>query len=460
MGVYLGPGGQVDLGSVSTGVPPPNFGAQAAAETAGQKSAGWFSEFWAYYHASRAHGIGVVWSTIISGAQDLIAVIIKFYSLFTGQGTPGFYNLASAVVSDLVGVEFDINQGGFGSGGATNRQGNIALGQGFLSILTSLIAPQLPLTPAGGLSAAQGFLGFLMSFAIRQGNISVISSLIPEEYRFGEGVKEYGENLAKALGLGRMARLAFTPLINVLIADPLKWWLNSTYTPTLMNEAQLVRSQLRGLTLTPDAATQLSWLGWSQDNIAALQADTYQRPPVGDLYLLNRYGEIADADLTTHVVNLGTDQVTAALMIEAEKLKQFETAVAAEFAWYKQLATARIIDPPTFRQMATELGIDATTVEQASHFITFKAEKPSKRVTLAQMQAAYVSGLADLSEFETYLVNEDYTVSDAQLLVMLELQKQTDHASQVAVARYKYNKAVASATAKGLPIPPPPAILT
>jgi len=456
---FLGPGGQpIPLGT-STGVPPPNYAQEAADIAKGLKDAGWLAEIFAYYHASRQHGVTVAWSIFLSIVDEVLALLVKLYGLFQGKDNPGFYQLVSNVVEDLIGVEFDIGVAGFGRAGASNVGGNQAIGGKFLEVLTAVIGTSRPLTPQGGLTAAQGFLGFLINFAIRESNIEFLSSLIPEEYRFGEGVVEYGHAVARSLGLGRMARLAFTPLINILIADPLKWYLNSQYRPTLLNEAMLVRSNVRGLTLTPDFATQLSWLGYTDENINALQEDTYQRPPVADLFLLNRYGEIQDNDLTRHVKNLGTDDTTAGLMIEAEKLKQFETAVAEEFAWYKTLARERFIDPFQFRDRSQSLGIDSTTVEQASHFITAQIETPFKRVSLAEIQQAYIAGLVDLSEYEQFLINAGYTAADTQILIMLELNKQVDHAAQVAVAQYKYNKAKAAAAKKGEPIPPPPPLL-
>src|SRR5207244_1753262 len=98
------------------------------------------------------------------------------------------------------------------------------------------------LTPASGLAAAEKFLGFLTEFAVRQGNVAFISELIPIEFNFLGGLREYGETLAKNLGLGRLSRRALQPLIQTLIADPLQWQLNTTYRPTLLNETSAIKA--------------------------------------------------------------------------------------------------------------------------------------------------------------------------------------------------------------------------
>src|SRR5215472_1653064 len=282
---FAGPGGTVVLGP-STGVPPPNFQQQAEAYVKGLKDSGIWADFWSIYHAARHQGHGVTFSLFLAGVDDYLIQLAKLYGYFESADNPGLNKLASVIVGDLLGVEYDSATAGFGRGGASNRSGNISLGSKFLEILTSLIGTQVPLTAQGGWTAAQGFLGFLISFAIREANVDVISSLIPEEYRFGDEVKEYGAAVSRNLGMGRLARMAFAPLINVLVADPLKWYLNQQYRPTLMKEGELIRSQVRGLQLDPDFATQMHWLGYSDNNIAALIEDNYQRPPASDLFLL------------------------------------------------------------------------------------------------------------------------------------------------------------------------------
>src|SRR5260370_12761142 len=84
---------------------------------------------------------------------------------------------------------------------------------------------------AGDDAPAQRFLGFLMNFAIRQGNIECLTGFLPEEFRVGEGFRAYGELMAKNLGLGRLARQALRPLIQTLVADPLMSKLQEQYLP-------------------------------------------------------------------------------------------------------------------------------------------------------------------------------------------------------------------------------------
>jgi hypothetical protein len=455
----MGPTGQpITLGG-PTGVPGPNFGAETAEKTKAQKDSGWFTYLWQYMHESWLHGLVAVWLLFLDAADELVGLVIRLYGALQANQVPGFYSIVDAVMDDLIGISGETATWAYGKKGVSNAEGNYKVGRSFYEIFTALIGPSRPLTPQGGLHAAQSFIGFLIGFAVREANMELLSSLIPEEYRILDGVKQYGEAVRDALSFGRMARLALTPLLNILIADPLKWYLNQQYRPTLLTEAQLIRSQLRGLTTDPDQGTQLSYLGWSDNNINALMEETYQRPTAGDLYTLYRAGMMEQQQLLEFVQHLGTNQVNGQLMIDAEQVREQQPEAERLFAYYSQMFLHRQLDSPTFFQLTTPLAISPARQQAAVARISAQIETPSKRVTLGEMQQAYIAALVDLSEFEQYLINEGYTRDDATVLIMLELNKQTEHAAQVAVARYKYDKAVAKARAKGQPIPPEPAIL-
>jgi len=62
-----------------------------------------------------------------------------------------------------------------------------------------------------------------------------------KELGFLSGFRGYGENMAKTLGLGRLARQALKPLIQVLVADPLLLKLQEDYRPKRL--AQTPRSR-------------------------------------------------------------------------------------------------------------------------------------------------------------------------------------------------------------------------
>jgi len=84
---------------------------------------------------------------------------------------------------------------------------------------------------------------------------------------------------------------------------------------------------------------------------------------------------------------------------------------------------------------------------------------PTKRLSLAEMQTAFVQGIIDLSDLETYLSDEGYSADDQNTLAQLTLLKLQTDAAKIQLAQYAYAKAKAKAAKKGEPPPPPPAIL-
>src|SRR5258708_38259206 len=190
---------------------------KAELEALGKKDAGDHNAFWAARSGHITDAPALV-ATIIAGFVD--AVLAPLTGLLTaaqGEKNSSFFDLSAKVLEDLTGVEVDaeaLKQSAFGSG---RLAGMKTFGGDLFDTLEEEFKPASRQLPEGDAGPAKAFLVFLMNFAIRQGNVETILSLIPEEYRYGDGIRAYGELMAKNLGLGRMARQALKPLIQVLV---------------------------------------------------------------------------------------------------------------------------------------------------------------------------------------------------------------------------------------------------
>jgi hypothetical protein len=226
-----------------------------------------------------------------------------------------------------------------------------------------------------------------------------------------------------------------------------------------LSEGQLIRASLRGIQTTPDLNTALSWLGHNQANVDALTQESITQLNVADVYRFYAAGQIDRPQAIQYIVKTGTDEPTASLMLEAADLADGAAPVQEQVAYLTSAFLARQIDSQTYQTFLSQLPISTARQAQLVSYTTQRIELPTKQLTLAEMQSAFLDGLIDLTELETFLLAEGYTTAAAQLYVIQTLSKLTTHDAQVQVAQYKYNKAVASAKAKGEPIPPKPAIL-
>src|SRR5882762_8301766 len=140
-------------------------------------------------------------SMFASIIDSLLAALANLFLAAQGNNTPGFYQLTAELITDLTGVDVDAN----GLFDRYQKRGRIAAmqatGGAFVDLLASEFAgvtqtesggvfhvepgggigglPVKELTPEGGMNAARAFLGFAMSFAVREGNTDFFADLLP-----------------------------------------------------------------------------------------------------------------------------------------------------------------------------------------------------------------------------------------------------------------------------------------
>lgn len=488
----------------------PDFTAQAQAQAQGYQEAGWWADFVAKWWGGFMTGIGLVIAQLAGMLDSILAGYVKLFSAMQATNTPGFFQLIASITSDLLGVE--VPEGtirtSYAHGGTVEAMRTV--GGNLYDMLAGEFSTGSTLTPEGGLAAAKSFLGFLMSFAIRQGNVAFFTSMIPEDYRIGDGLREYGELMARNLGLGRMARRALQPLIQTLIADPLQWQLNRTYTPKTLGATQAIRAFNRGL-ITQDLYNQeIAFDGYNSERANALTEETLEQLSNGELYTLFRYGNIDQGQLKILLKRRGVHPVDADRYIMAQELSDADSAVSEMMATLKtqrlngvlddaaltnqlqglpisqeyadryhaaigqELALPRrvltvaelqyaykygMIDLDQFTARVTALGYSSDDVAFLVRDATVKNRLGDKHLSVAELQTAFVAGLVDLADFTDNLAGQGYSPDDAQLLIMLTLIKLDTQEAKVAVAQFKYDAAVAKAKKAGTPIPPPPPIL-
>lgn len=449
---------------------------RAQLETLGQNDAGWFSNIWANFWAAFFIGLARLMNEIASALDEVLGFVGKFFLLGQGEKNSAFYDLAGTILEDLTGVPVDkaaLKSSTFGSGRIAGMQ---TFGADLYNLLAQEFAPKNGNLETPDVAPAQIFLGFLMNFAIRQGNIEVLTSLLPEDIRVGDGFRAYGELMAKNLGLGRLARMALKPLVTTLVADPLQNSLNAQYRPKrlpkeqaikafwrgaiseaqmrkelaeegytdarqdwmitdarpILNDREVVHLYLRNVIDQATMNTELGHRGWSAADILSVLA--IERPQMTSQEILDLYifGQLDRDTAKSELLQIGYDVgVAENLIILAEIKAQIvprkrplhgRTRTAMQL--HKEFLDG-VIDLPEWNTQLTQLGyslddIAAMTqdllIDQA-HRKTTGTTHAVPSLSWAQIKAAYKSGVLDLAEVEAHLAHRGYSAADIATLV-------------------------------------------
>jgi len=461
MGSFTPPGnGEGNGGAGFPSIPVPDFREQGKQFSQGVEDSGWIVKFFTTWILTIFKGSLVILRQVVDNLDFIFSVFMQVLSTLQGSQGTGAARLAAETLSDLLGVEVspEVIQEGYRKGYVGGAR---AVGARFFDQLKKEMEPGPPgyVTPQTGLFAAETFLGFVMSFAIRQGNLEFLVEMLPEEWRWFTGLREYGELMAKNLGLGRLTRLALTPLFKVLIQDPLTWHLNETYHPTRMGESMAIKAWAMGKLSDADLATEISYAGYDPKLTEILTNEFSGKLSVSDVERLNAAGRIDEESAIFAIRQAGVQQGTAALMLDAERRRSGAAVVQQLVLDIRTMFLDRFISAenrdalwsalPLPEIQRSLLAVEADTMYQF----------PTKRLSLAEMQTAFVQGIIDLSDLETYLSDEGYSADDQNTLAQLTLLKLQTDAAKIQLAQYAYAKAKAKAAKKGEPPPPPPAIL-
>lgn len=440
-------------------IPAPSFEEQGKAWSVGALAAGWVDDLVRKNLLSRASGPGTLLGELGSLFDDLMAVFVQFVGSVQAGGTPGFFTLLSSVLGDLIGVEISADQvhNAWVRGGA--RDAFRTVGADYWKALLGQIGSPAQLTPESGLAAAEGFLGYLLGFSIREGNIAMLASVIPEEWRIMDGIDEYAQAMRASLGLGRMARQALHPLIQTLITDPLQWYVNRQYTPKLLGEGLAVRAFIRGWVPREVLDTELAYAGYSPARIETLIKDALTELSPADAYTLYKAGAYTEQQVAAAARTSGQDPAVFGDWITAKIAAEVEPYTSALIADWKGQLLGGFITLAKFEGYVNSLKLPQEVKDAVNNAVGQLVELPRRKLTLAEVQSAFVEGLIDSTEVADWLTKEGYSDDDAQILWYQTLLKLNTTEAKKAVAKYGYDKAVAKAAAKGEPPPPPPAIL-
>jgi hypothetical protein len=417
--------------------------------------AGGFSKFWAQFWASRADAVHTSIAWAASLVDKMFVLMGEFIKEAQGEKNPEFWELVGVIIEDLTGVEVDkekLKTAFYGSGrlAAMDEVGKSIfnlLAEEFLTPASEVTPglkprnlasgigalPAKPLSPEQGVEAARRFLGFAMSMAIRAGNVAVLGELAGLTQI--ENFREYGEGLARNLGLGRLMRLALKPLIDVTVAQPLEWALNLQYRPKLLGVGDLRKMIDLGLVSELDAKEELARQGYSPLKITALLQLAQKTVGDADLERLVRFEKITLNDELDELRTAGYDVRRAGFIQIGNELQRADGRINSFLSFLRSRLADGIIDLPTFSDTLNSLPLGE--LEKKWERVTAEVEiaLPRKNLSLGQMREAFIHGTIDVSELEDFLIRVGYGANDRQILIIEALLDLKDEKQRLKLKR-------------------------
>jgi hypothetical protein len=408
---------------------------EAEAQAKGLKNAHWYDFLWLALHKWFFEGLGIVIGFFVGGMDEIMGMALGVILKAQGINQPGTVALMAHVLGDLLGLEINQEQ----LLASWTRHGRLgamqSVGASLYNTLEGEFAPPgsaIPLQPS--VAPAERFMGFLIEFAIREGNLSMLSELIPEQYNFMGGLREYGETLARYLGLGRLARQAFRPLMQTLVADPLQKALHLKYRPTGLSMAQAYKAYSHGVLTQADFEHVLATHGYSKENINLLYYDLAPEIPLGDGYLMAKFQGFSQDQLITQIQGKGFPKDVAPKIWQAEKDRHINSLLNTYLNEIKTQYGQGLIDDATVDNIFSDLPLLPDEREWWLRIIhsqipkepRIKPRRPvhMRHLSEGQLEHAFLEGILTLTQVQDYWLFLGYYPDDLQTLTLLLLARQ------------------------------------
>src|SRR5579864_843936 len=233
------------------------------------------------------------------------------------------------------------------------------------------------------------------------------------------------EDIVGALGVGRLVRRAFTPLINATATTPMTWFANKKYAPKLLAEATAIKAFLRGRWSWDDAAEELARTGYNDTRQEELLNDLKKFQAIDDLAHLVWLGLVAFDDAAQTMRDQGFDDEQAQRHFNVRKIEREETTthdvVTDAMTAYvdgrisesdRDAAISQFVMSPNERQLlAQAAGVRRTL--------------GVKQLTSAQVETAVIAKVLSFADYRDALTRENYSSDAIDVLDILLRQKVT-----------------------------------
>jgi hypothetical protein len=232
---------------------------------------------------------------------------------------PVFASFLAPVVSNMFGSEAGADA--FASRG--NRSGRESAAGGLVEAYMTALAGdkdgELEPSDEGAKRIASAGVHAALEGWFNAWILEMLGDTIPWEWLKFKDLTKLPEDIIGALGVGRLTRRAFAPLVDATAATPMKRFANQKYRPNLLSEGDIVRAFLQGDYTREDAADELSQLGYSDQRQDIILKGATKFLSIADSLVLIRDGLFDRQFALDNARLLGYDEPGAQTAVSSRK---------------------------------------------------------------------------------------------------------------------------------------------
>jgi hypothetical protein len=195
-----------------------------------------------------------------------VELAVKFGELLAKAEEPFMPVIAgfiAPIVAGLFGTDVDAEAFARRADRGSRGAASAAIVESFMSSLAGDDGGEVPPGDGGAKRIATAAVHATLEGQLQALATSLLSDIVPFEIGHFDELVNLPEDIIRTLGVSRLVRRAFSPLVDATAATPMKRFANQKYRPNLLAEADIIRAFIAGDYSRDEAGDELAQLGYS-----------------------------------------------------------------------------------------------------------------------------------------------------------------------------------------------------
>ena len=359
------------------------------------------------------------------------------------------------VLNEFLGTDFTQQNLPLGLGTGDHLARAQATGSLLMNQLVTEFSPPGGAAVGPSTAPAATFAGLAVNFGIASAIMGVIGGMIPETHL--DELRELGEEVAQNIGLGRLVRRALQPLIQILVANPMTWAINTQYLPTQFSIGELINPYAQTSVDQTHLFAAMNLLGYSNDKIQAIIEMHQKRLNPGDVKLLLDYGSWDQPTSEAYITKLNWPAELTPTVLLLEELKEeraWNNKLVAELETEVKNGNVTIDEFETvIRGLPYSKPVQDIIIGTVQYKVKAHVEKTKvAHLGYAQLKQAFEQGIATITDLTDRWTAQGYSQADQDILTFLVLfdlqQFEAAQAKKAATAAKKASTTTSPTTGK------------
>lgn len=378
--------------------------------------------------------VSLLISIVVKLGAPLVVIFLKVLTKFRTEAVQEQLDISAAVVSEFLAAEIKPEHIKTGKGVDETIAAANSIGGSVIDRLTKEFGGTGNVTPESGEKAAKTFVGYAVNFGVQNAMLGTLADAI--SVHFLENFRDLGQEVARNMGLGRLVRLALTPLVRNLVQEPYDQLLRKRYRPDLLSEQHAVDAFFGQLLDDAGLTDILQRKGYSDAYIPVVISQLRKKLSPDELDTLLRSGDIGQEFAKAELRAAGYDDVKGAQKLKIQRLQRLDSVVGTMRSLVTKQRVDGLIDDALYNSVLDNLGLSEEEKKFERDLVTASLAVPRAFLPWSEVKKAFEGGFVDLDYVDRWLSREGYSEEDQlvrELLLFDELgQKQEKAAAKAA----------------------------